>query len=111
MARFHGMIGYVETRETEPGVYSEVFIERDYYGDVIRNSRRWETGEHLNDNPVINNQFSIVADDFAYLNFQVMRYIKWMDVAWKITNIEVQRPRLILTVGSVYNVPEVPNES
>ena len=105
MARFHGAIGFVETKEevADSGIYSEVTTEHNYTGDIIRNTRRWEKGENLNDNLVIDNQFSIVADAFAYDNFPAMRYIKWMGASWKITNIDVQRPRLILTVGGVYN--------
>lgn len=103
MAKFHGIIGYVQTEETAPGVYSEVVTERNYTGDILRNNRRWENSERLNDNLVINNQFSIVADAFAYENFQNIRYIQWMGTSWKVNSIEIQRPRLILTVGGVYN--------
>ena len=105
MAKFHGVIGYVTTTETVPGVYEEVITTRNYTGDVIRDTRRLERGESLNDNLAISNLFSIVADAFAFQNFQAMRYITWMGASWKITNVEVQRPRLILTVGEVYNGP------
>lgn len=103
MAKFYGSIGYTETTETVPGVWTESITERKYSGDVIKNTRRWQDGENLNDNLVINNTISIVADPFAYQNFHAMRYITWMGASWKITNIEVQRPRLILTIGGVYN--------
>jgi hypothetical protein len=103
MAKFYGPVGYTETKETTPGVWTEVITERSYYGDVIKMSRRWQAGENLNDNLVINNQISIMADPFAYQYFLAMRYIKWMGATWEITNIEVQRPRLILTIGGVYN--------
>lgn len=103
MARFYGVIGYGETKETRPGVWSEVITERVYYGDVLQNTRRWETGEHLNDDLNINNKISIVADPYTYQNFHTMRYIKWMGVKWKVTNVEVLYPRLILTIGGVYN--------
>lgn len=105
MAKFHGAIGYVRTEETAPGVHEEVITEVNYYGDIIRNSRRLENGQGLNDDLTINNQISIVGDLFAYENFQTMRYIRWMNSLWKITNIEVQRPRLILSIGGVYNAP------
>ena len=105
MAKFYGVIGYIQTVQTAPGVNTEVATEHNYRGDVIRNTKHLEAGQNLNDNLTINNQFSIVADDFANANFATMRYIKWMGVAWKITNVEIQRPRLILTVGGVYNVP------
>ena len=105
--KFHGTIGFVKTEETVSGSgnYKAVATERDYYGENIRNTRRWQSGESLNDNLVLDNQFSIVADAFALdlVNLQAMKYVKWNGVSWKIMNVDIQRPRLILTVGGVYN--------
>ena len=103
MAKFYGVVGYAETTETAPGGWSEVITERNYSGDVIRNIRRLQSSENLNDDLVINNIISIIADPYAYQNFHTMRYVKWMGVFWKITSVEVQRPRLLLTIGGVYN--------
>lgn len=103
MAKFYGAIGYAETKETSPGVWEESITKRNYYGDVTRNTRRLENGEHANDNLNVNNMLSIVADAFAYQNFFAIRYVEWMGACWKVTNVEVQRPRLILTIGGVYN--------
>ena len=103
MAKFYGSVGYSETVETAPGVYTSRIIERDHYGDLLRNMSRWQAGNSLNDDLTINNQISIVADQYAYANFQSMKYVKFMGAKWKITNVEVQRPRLILTIGGVYN--------
>lgn len=103
MAKFYGAIGYAETTETAPGVWTEQITEKNYSGDVVKNIRRSQTGENLNDNLTVSNIISIVADPFANQNFYSMRYVKWMGVSWKITSIEVQRPRLLLTIGGVYN--------
>jgi len=103
MGRFYGRIGYATTTETSPGVWTEDITERNHSGDVIRNTRRLQSGENLNDDLVINNTISIISDPFAELNFHAMRYVEWMGAKWKVTNVEVQRPRLILTVGGVYN--------
>jgi hypothetical protein len=103
MAKFYGVIGYAETEETTPGVWRERITERQYFGDVIRDSGKTRDGENLNDNLVLDNQLSVIADPFAYEKFHAMRYVKWMGALWKITSVEVQRPRLILTVGGVYN--------
>jgi len=104
MAKFSGSIGYgTEMIETSPGIYEETQVEKPYTGDVIRNNRRVESGESINDNIALNNLFSIVADKYALLNFSTIRYIKWMGVSWKVTNVEVLGPRLILTIGGVYN--------
>lgn len=108
MAKFYGAVGYGDSHETAPGVWKPVITERKYPGDVLKISKRWQAGENLNDDLTVNNEISIVADPFAYQNFQKMRYIVWMGAYWKVTKVEVQRPRLILTIGGVYNGPKAP---
>lgn len=103
MAKFYGIVGYEITKETEPGIYEETIIEQPYYGDIIKNSRRTQDPGKVNSDVNISNQFSIIADPFANNNFHSMRYIEYMGVKWKITEVEVQYPRLILTVGGIYN--------
>ena len=105
MAKFYGVVGYVVNEETVPGVWEEVVTKRPYSGDILKNTNRWQQTSNLNDDISISNLISIVADPFAYENFFNMKFIRWMGTSWKITNVEVQRPRLILTVGGVYNEP------
>lgn len=103
MAKFYGAVGYAVTEENTPGVWDERIIERMYYGELIRNTRKLQSTEYLNDDINISNEISILADPFAYANFHSMRYVDFMGAKWKITSVEVQYPRLILTVGGVYN--------
>jgi len=103
MAKFYGVIGYAVTEETEPGIYEERIIEKEHFGDVIRNTRRLSNAAKVNDDITISNQISIVADPFANNNFHSMRYVSFMGSKWKVTEVEVQYPRLILTLGGVYN--------
>lgn len=103
MAKFYGAIGYAVTEETAPGVWEERITERMYYGELVRNTRKLQTVDQLNDNINVANEVSILADPFAYENFHSMRYVEFMGAKWKVTNVEVQYPRLILTVGGVYN--------
>lgn len=103
MAKFFGIIGYAETVETVPGVWTEQITKREYYGDLTRNTRRLQTADKLNDDINITNELSIVADPYAMNNFHSMRYAEFMGATWKITNVEVQYPRLILTLGGVWN--------
>ena len=105
MAKFCGIIGFSEFVETVPGVFEKQIVEHTYYGDVIRNIRKLEATETLNDNIGVNNSISIMADAYAEQNFFAMVYVEWMGHRWKITSVEVQRPRLILTVGGIYNGP------
>lgn len=103
MAKFFGNIGFIQTVESELGYWEEKAIERQYYGDITRNISKYQNGGQVNDNITINNTISIVADPYANENFQHMRYVKWMGTKWKITNVEVKYPRLILTLGGEYN--------
>lgn len=103
MAKFCGKIGYEVTVETEQDIYEESIVEYEYYGDVIKNRRRLDSSGSINDDINVSNQISIVADPFANNNFHSMRYVEWMGSKWKITDVEVQYPRLILTIGGLYN--------
>lgn len=103
MAKFYGKIGYAETVEVKPGVWKEQITERMYSGDLTRNTRRLQSSETLNDNINVANEISIIADPYAIQNFHSMRYVEFMGAKWKISNVEVQYPRLILTAGGVYN--------
>ncbi len=103
MAKFSGMIGFAETIETAPGVWQEAITERKYTGDLTRSLRKLAVGENINDNLQISNQISIVADPFANANIFAIRYVTWMGAKWKITDVDVQRPRLNLTIGGLYN--------
>lgn len=103
MTRYYGAVGYFSTEETLPGVWTESITERQYRGDVTSNTRRLETGECVNDDLNIQNKVSIVADAYAYENYMYIKYAEVMGVRWKVTSVEVSRPRLVLTLGGVYN--------
>lgn len=103
MAKWYGVIGYAETVETEPGLWKEKIVERPYYGDITRNTRKLQSSGSVNDNVNISNLLSIVTDPYANLNFYAMRYVEFMGSKWKVTDVEVQSPRLILTLGGLYN--------
>ena len=103
MAKFYGVIGYGVSAETDPGVYEVPIQERSYFGDVLSRSWKFDSSEGVNDDINIANRISIVADEFAYANSYAMRYVEFMGAKMKVTNVEVLPPRLILTIGGVYN--------
>ena len=109
MAKFYGKIGFIKTEELydggEPtGRFKVRTIERNYSGDILRNNRRWsESTEKVTDDISIDNQFSILADSFMIENVSYLKYITYFGAKWKITNVDVQYPRLILTTGGVWN--------
>lgn len=106
MAKFFGKIGYGATMETAPGVWEDVITVRTYFGDVIRNSSGLQDNAKVNLDLTVGNSISIVADDHAYENFFAIRYVEWAGALWTISNVDVQRPRLVLRLGGVYNGPK-----
>ena len=108
MAKFYDAIGFARPAAgtgSHQGVAEDKIVEMRYYGDVIRNTRKWEAGSDIHQNLVVNNQISIVADDYAFAHVFAMKYVKWMGCLWEITNVEPQRPRILITIGGVYNGP------
>lgn len=103
MAKWAGMIGFCETVETDPSVYVEKISERQYYGDVMRNTRRLQSGDKVNDDINIANTLSIVADPYATDHIYAMRYATFCGAKWKISDVEVNYPRLNLTLGGLYH--------
>lgn len=106
MAKFKGPIGYAIPTEVRPGVWKDKIEEHTYSGDIIRNGGRWTaSSESTNDNLMLNSQISIVADPFASTNCHFMKYVRFMGANWKITSVDPRYPRLMLTLGGVYNGP------
>jgi hypothetical protein len=108
MARFFGKIGYGETVQVSPGVYEDQIVEYSYYGDVVRNTRKLQDGQKVNNDISVSNSISIVADAYARENFFAMRYIQWAGANWTVDDVEVLSPRLLLRLGGVYNGPTAP---
>lgn len=116
--KFCGRVGYnlgsVEETGDREGNWKDVIEERIYYGDVLQNTRRWDSSQETsNDSLNINNRISILADAFSYEHLQQMKYVNWMGALWKITNADIQRPRIILSIGGVYDgpTPETPSDA
>jgi hypothetical protein len=106
MTRFSGLVGYVDTPvETAPGVHVESMVELSYKGTVVRNTRRLENGESVNDDISVNNSISIVADAYANEHFHAIRYVRWAGSTWRVVTVDVERPRLLLRLGGKYNGP------
>lgn len=108
MGKFHGEVGYNNgTVQTPPesGVWVEEIVERTYFGDVVKNRRNLEAADNLNDNISVANLISIVADEYARNHFHAIRYVRWQGSNWKVSSVEVEHPRLLLTIGDIYNGP------
>lgn len=109
MGLFYGPIGFSDTIE-EPigsGIWIQVPIEKNYRGEVQRNTKRLDIGDNINPNLNISNTISVIADPFFNNHLNSVRYIKWLGGYWEITSVDVVPPRLVLSIGGVYNGPTV----
>ena len=105
MAKFYGKIGYAHSTEVRPGVFEDVMVERSYFGDVDQMIRKFETQDKILDDLSIQHIISVVADPYAYEHFFAIKYVEWAGALWTVPYVEIQRPRLILRPGKVYNGP------
>lgn len=104
MGKWYGEVGYAESYETTPGVWTDKIVVRHYYGDVLSNTSRWANNpDSTNDNLTLSSRISIVADRFAYQQFHTMKWVEYMGTKWKVSSVDPQPPRLILSLGGVYN--------
>ena len=104
MARFSGLVGFASDEvETSPGVWGSGFTERRLRGDVLRHAFSYQASEKVNDDLITSNRISVIADEYAFEHYPTIAYVVWNKVKWTVTEVEVQRPRLLLTLGGVYN--------
>lgn len=107
--RFHGKVGFVRTVEDEGSVFKEVATEKPYFGDILKISNKYEPSNKLNDDLILRNEISIIADSYAYENFQYIRYVRLLGAKWEVTSATLgERPRIILQIGGVYNGSQGP---
>lgn len=105
MARFFGEIGFGIPTEIRPSVWEDQIVEREYYGDVKQNTRYVSTANSILGEAKFQTTISIMADAEAFEKYLAIKYIKWAGSLWTVSSTKVERPRLILMLGEVYNGP------
>lgn len=100
--KWYGIIAFSNQQEIEPGIIEDTPIEKNYMGDLIRNYKQDRLDGQINYNITLSNQLSVVIDPFIMTNFQDILYVTYNGSKWRITNVEVKYPRLILSFGSLY---------
>ncbi len=104
MPKFYGEVGYSVMVEKSPGVFKDVPEKYMYVGDILRGVSKWSNSQNgVNDDLSLNNRISIVGDAFAYKHFSEIRYVVLNGVKWAVTTVELSPPRLILSIGGMYN--------
>lgn len=102
--RFYGAVGYGIPTDRGDGIWSDAITERLYFGDVSNVTRSIESdADKVNPDIRLQNRISILADAFAFENFAFIKYVSWSGTNWEVNSVEVERPRLLLSLGGVYS--------
>ena len=91
------------TEETSPGVYQEIIIEKQYYGDVVRNAAQILDSNTINSSIKLNNSISVLCNNYMSDNLGCIRYLTFKKSKWKVSSIEIKDNRMIFTLGDLYN--------
>lgn len=102
MSKWAGFVGYDVPSEEAPDAYFPQITEHPYVGDVLSLSARFSDAREVNNTITLSKKVSIIGDPFAFDNFMHIRYVTYLGQKWKVTNVDVQYPRLELTIGEVY---------
>lgn len=104
MAKYYGAIGFATQKEVSPGIWKDIIEERIYRGDIgIQSAYRYSNQQNsVNENLILTNMISIMADNYILNRIAMLRYVKWLGSYWKISRVENNRPRLIITMGEPY---------
>lgn len=103
MAKYSGLVGYGEEVETVPGVWETSIKERMMKGDLIRQNANIRESGKVNNDVTLSHRVSLLGDAYAFDNYFNMKYIQIDGRNWEVSSIEVQRPRLLVDIGGLWN--------
>lgn len=107
MNKFYGIIGFVDLKETSPGVWTPIVTERNYFGEFSKQGRQLSDANRINDNITLTESLSIIADPYALNHYHTIRYIVRGSAKWKVSGVGINYPKLELTLGGLYNEESV----
>lgn len=108
--KWYGQLAYRDSVEVEPGIWEDQITEVNKFGDVLRNYSSNQQGTKINDDISVSNQISIIADPYLLESFHKIIYITFGGAKWRVSNVEVRYPRLIITLGALYVSEDVDEE-
>lgn len=103
MAKYAGLVGYATDVQSSPGVWSQVIAPKRMRGDIIRQSSSNQNDDKVNSDVALVHRVSLVGDAFAFDNYFKIKWVTLYGQKWEVTTIEVQRPRLIVSLGGIWN--------
>lgn len=109
MSKFTGLVGFITQEESIPGVWSPIENSKKMRGDLISSSATNGNGSRIadsgkvNDDVSLNHRVSLLGDYYTFNNYLNIKWIQIGGRKLEVSSIELQRPRVILTVGGLWN--------
>lgn len=103
MAKQSVILGYGFQKEIRSGVFAPDDIVEVHKVAEPLESFRHQSSDKVSDDITTSDEISVIADKFACKNFSNIRYVKYMGANWKVASVRLRYPRIILTLGGVYN--------
>jgi len=105
MNKWVGVIGFAVNEETAPGVWEDTITEKKLTGDIIDVRVRRSDSQDINTNVNVSAKISVVINPYLRDHLDKLRYLSYFGSYWKISDISVEFPRLVISLGGVYNGP------
>lgn len=105
--KWYGEIAYRDSEEVEPGVWEDKITVVKKFGDLLRVTKSNQQGDKINSDISVSNQISVVADPILFNSFHKIEYVTFAGAKWRVSTVEVQYPRLVISLGSLYLEDEV----
>ncbi len=103
MAKYAGLVCYVTQEEKVPGVWTPLENPVLMKGDIIRQSSNYQDNGKINSDISLNHRVSLVGDAYAFDNYYNIKWIMLDGRKWEVTSVEIQRPRIIVSIGGLWN--------
>lgn len=110
--KYSGMAGVVEDSiEISPGIWKPAGVrEIKATGDFVSSRKEFSVrSDSTNDDVTMSNTISIVMSKDLFNNLSNLRYLTVNGARYKVTSFEINRPRIVITLGGLWN-GDVPGE-
>lgn len=101
--RFAGLVGYIETEETSPGVHLPVEKQRFMRGDVLSATTRHPESDVVNSDITFSHRYSLVGDAYSFSHYMYLKWILVEGFKWEVSSVEIKDKRLLISIGGPYN--------
>lgn len=96
-------IGFAESVETAPSVYTEEVVERKITCDVTEDAAKFNASNQSNTDVDLGLKFEIFGDANSRTDYFKIRYVVYRGVKWRVESAAPVYRHIVLRVRGIYN--------